>query len=79
MNRYVKARSDRLRELVEDIAKVTESDEKCAPGVLEAVVGAEDQTDNANDDKEIDSEKEWWRRRESNPRPKTDRCKRLRV
>jgi len=57
---------------VEKTSDTLELHEKRAPGVLEAAVGAEDQTNNINDDKNMGENKDWWRRRESNPcKPKT--------
>ena len=62
MNRYVKARSDRLHELVEAIAESVKPNEECAPSVLEAAVGAEGEADNTNDDKKMDEKQDWWTR-----------------
>ena len=70
-NVYARARPDQLQRLAEDVGRTLKSEPKCVSSVSEAVVGAEDQADNTNDDKEIDQRKDWWRRRESNPPPKS--------
>ena len=52
------------------VGEIAESAEECAPGVLKAVAGAEQQRDNVNDANKIGEKKGWWRRRESNPAPR---------
>ena len=79
MNVYGRARQEALAAAAENIAAAIETDEKCAIVCYRQAVGAE--TENATPiiNKELRSDKEWWRRRESNPRPKTDPSRPLRV
>ena len=55
--------------MAENIASAIETDEKCAIVCYRQAVGAE--TENATPiiNKELRPDKEWWRRRESNPAP----------
>ena len=70
MNVYGRVRQDRLAGVAEDLASVIE-DEKCAIVCQQQVVGSDVKSATPIENKELRLDKEWWRRRESNPRPKT--------
>ena len=77
MNVYGHAREDRLAEAVERVAEVV-IPVKRVPVEYQQVVGAE--TENATSYKtEGCVSDKWWRRRESNPRPRSSLPRHLRA
>ena len=71
LNTYGRAREDRLHELTEKVGALVLPSEKCAHSVREMAAGAEGLDLNLLRRQGLKVGKDWWRRRELNPRPVT--------
>ena len=73
LNVYAKTRQSRLSEVAEAVGRVVNPGPDYAHSMHKQAVGAEGLDLNALKAKTLGVEREWWRRRESNPRPVTAR------
>ena len=69
MNVYAKARPGRLHEVAAKVGEMVEYEPDYAECRTKLVVGAEAQSCNGPQSKDLRAVSKWWRRRESNPRP----------
>ena len=70
MNTYAKASPKRLTDLAEKISEDMAEEAECALCVHQRIGARECAPEKANKSNKMDHEEQWWRRRESNPRPK---------
>jgi hypothetical protein len=68
-NTYARTRLDQLHELAEKVGKTLNPGSERVGGVSRAVVGAETQSGNANNNSGLSSNENWWRRRAEGPEP----------
>jgi integrase len=79
MNVYAKTRPGRLHEVAAKVGRMIEDTPDYAHCRTRLAVGAELQSLNSLQSKDLRAEKEWWRRGELNPRPVALRRRLLRV
>jgi len=71
MNTYAKASPKRLTDLAEKISENLGKEAECALCVHQQIGARECAPKKAKKSNKLDSDEQWWRRRESNPRPET--------
>ena len=69
-NAYARTRLDRLHGLTENVGEKLKKGKKCVSSVSVAVAGAKEHPHIFKQNRQLASDEQWWRRRESNPRPK---------
>ena len=77
MNVYARVRDSRLSEVVETVGDRIRPEEKCGHFVAHPHQHPKGRLSKSNDGKNLAQMEEWWRRRESNPRPGVCPRKRL--
>ena len=77
MNVYARTQNKRLVEVVNKVGDMVKAPDFYDTGMTQPIQKDKYNHRKSNSDKEIDAEKEWWRRRESNPRPKAHLRERL--